>query len=117
MSSHPFTSTERRGILIVAALSLLITGAGLFVSYCDRPASTIEPQDVEMLYKPDPVKAAYADSVAKAMRKARRDSLRKVRRDSLRNLRRDSLRRHGKMKSKRAVKTYRRRSPIDEPAK
>ncbi len=120
MSTNPLTSSERRGILILAILSLLITGVGLCVAYCDRPATTIEPKEVEVLLRGEPTYVTGADSVARA----RRDSLRKLRKDSLRKIRRDSLRKLGQKdgrnslggKSKKAPKTYRRRSPIDESA-
>ena len=126
MGSNPLTSSERRGILILAILSLLITGAGLCVAYCDRPATTIESKEVEVLLRGEPTYVTGADSVARVRRdslqKLRKDSLRKARRDSLRKVRRDSLRKLGKErgsrsgKSKKATKTYRRRSPIDESA-
>lgn len=110
------TSSERRGILILAILSLLITGVGLCVAYCDRPATTIEPKEVEVLLRGEPTYVTGTDSIARARRdslqKLRKDSLRTLRKDSLRKLRRDSFRK----KSKKAPKTYRRRSPIDESA-
>ncbi len=102
MASHPLTSSERRGIVIIAALALLVTVAGLCVSYCGRPSAVDEPPKVEVVYKPDSVAYACADSVAKAEAKARRDSLRKERRDSMRRQR------------KAAEKSYQRRNPIDE---
>lgn len=112
MAFHPLSASERRGILVVAALSLLITGGGLCVSYCDRPQQVIDPHEVEVLMERDSLSEAQADSVAKVRRK----SLQKQRRDSIRRAK-------GKMKNKsggsrkREEKVYRRRSPIDEPAK
>ncbi len=106
MASHPLSASERRGILVVAALSLLITGAGLAVAYCDRPQQVIDPHEVEVLMECDSLAEAKADSVAKA----RRNAQRKQRRDSIRRAK-------SKAKSKSNKKDYRRRSPIDEPAK
>ncbi|MDE6077504.1 MAG: hypothetical protein K2G29_07215 [Muribaculaceae bacterium] len=106
MPSHPLTASERRGILIIAALALLITGAGLCVSHCGRSTSTIDPHDVEVLYRPDG--KAQPDSVAN-LRKGSRKSTRK---DSGRGSSK-STRMHQET-SKKSQKVYHRRSPRDE---
>lgn len=111
MASHPFTASERRGILIIAIISLLITGAGILVSRCHRQEPLMEKNDVEVLINASNSYSTPADSLARV----RRDSLRQARRDSLKKARRDSVRMS--RKAKRDPKTYRRRSPIDEPAK
>ncbi|MDE6095875.1 MAG: hypothetical protein K2G52_06770 [Muribaculaceae bacterium] len=49
MAKNSFTSSERRGIIAVAALALLITGCGFWLSRCGRPESTVTPAEVEVL--------------------------------------------------------------------
>lgn len=114
-------------MIIVAALSLIVVGGGLFVKNCRRPERMIEPAEVEVILQRDSVAEARADSVVKA------------RRDSLHNFGHDysdssveGKRTGGKSTDKRATrnsrskkevkkrketprKTYRRRSPLDEP--
>ena len=106
MPSHPLTTSERRGILIIAALALLITGAGLFVGHCNRPESTVVPNEVEVLYKPDD--KAQPDSVAKLSKGSRKST----RKDSAGNSAKSTRMRQGK--TKKEPKVYRRRSPRDE---
>ena len=102
MPSHPLTASERRGILIIAALALLITGAGLCVSHCGRSTSTIDPHDVEVLYRPDG--KAQPDSVANLRKGTRKDGDRGSA---------NSTRMH-QGTSKKSQKVYHRRSPRDE---
>lgn len=110
MKRHPITSSERRGLVALAIICMLVIGIGLGVSYCGRSSTPLEPPEVEVVYEPDSAEMARADSISKARRKARRDSLRRVRRDSLRKARGTRSR-----SSARTPKTYRQRSPIDEP--
>ena len=106
MPSHPLTASERRGILIIAALALLITGAGLCVSHCGRSTPTIDSHDVEVLYRPDG--KAQPDSIAN-LRKGSRKSTRK---DSGRGSSKSTRMHQGT--SKKSQKVYHRRSPRDE---
>ena len=56
------TSSERRGILVVAALALLVTGAAL--SYCGRPEKGDMSAQVKILYNSDSISGPEpADSV------------------------------------------------------
>lgn len=49
MAKNPITASERRGIIAVAALALLICGAGLWLARCGRPETTVTPEEVEVL--------------------------------------------------------------------
>ncbi len=49
MAKNPITASERRGIIAVAALALLITGAGLWLSRCGRQETTVTPEEVQIL--------------------------------------------------------------------
>ena len=90
---NPMTSSERRGILVVAAIALLITGAGLLVPECGRNKCEVSPEEVEVIVRGD---SAGGESSGKM--KEKREKRHKVSSS-------------GKEKKK---KTYRRRSPRDE---
>lgn len=57
MSKAPMPPSERRGILVVAALALIVTALGLGVAYCNqnRPETTV-PVEIIMNAPPDSVK-------------------------------------------------------------
>lgn len=58
------TSSERRGILVVAALALLVTGVGAALSYCGRPEKGDMSAQVKILYNSDSISGPEpADSV------------------------------------------------------
>lgn len=49
MKKNPLTSSERRGVIVVAALALFITGIGLIFRQCDSKDDDISPADIEVL--------------------------------------------------------------------
>lgn len=115
MSRHPLTSSERRGILLVAILSLLITGAGLCVSYCDRRQTVTSPEEPEILYAPGS-RSGVSNGLDRANDsagggKARGDSAR----DDLAGGRKSKRVKKQRKDYKKQRKVYRQRSPIDEP--
>ncbi|MDO4336206.1 MAG: hypothetical protein Q4C37_10345 [Bacteroidales bacterium] len=87
---HYLSKSERIGILLVAAIALAVTIAGILLVFCGRPAShTLPPPlpyEVETLLTPDSTESDPA----------RRDSIEK------------SIREYNRMR-------YRMRSPLDEP--
>ena len=91
------TASERRGILVVAALSLVITGAGWIVSMCQRSVPQEAMPEVEVLLRGDSVSESRSDG----------DSVKKKRR---RRSRKDSV---GNKRNPQPMQ-YRKRSPIDE---
>lgn len=94
---NPLTASERRGILVVAALALIITGTGWVVSMCQRPTPTEPLPELEVLARGD---SLSDDSVGK--RPGRKKGRRRSRKDSIGG------------KGKKAPKQYRRRNPLDE---
>ena len=69
MRGNPFTASERRGIIAVAALSLVVTGGGVALSYCGRPERVVTPPEVEVLLHPDSVgNTGREDSVSPGKR-------------------------------------------------
>lgn len=97
MSKHPYTASERRGIIAIAVMSLLIIGAGLGLSLCNRnsysgfsDSEVIE--DTSMIDSVAIEKSGNTSSHKKSNKKVKKKST------------------PGKNK-----KTYRRRSPLDEP--
>lgn len=95
---NALTASERRGILVVAALALLITGAGWVVSVCQRNLPEEDMPEVEVLVRGDSV---TDDGGSKKMSGKTRKK-KKEKSDSLGN------------KSSKTPKKYRRRSPRDE---
>lgn len=75
---NQLTASERRGILVVAAIALVITAAGWIVSLCSRPAAENPMPEVEVMVHGDSV--SMKDSVknvkntTKRKRKFRRRS-------------------------------------------
>lgn len=112
------SSSERKGILIVAAIALAVTLAGIIVSRCGRRAPAATPADVELLFTPDSLEGAEGAATGRtaAPSRIRGDSGRWRRRDSIMDRRRgDSLHMKKKKKATRkSPKQYRRRSPLDE---
>ena len=96
MMKNPVTASERRGIIVVAVLALLITGGGWLVSTCRRQSPETVPPEVAVLVRGDSVGDGVGESSGKR-KKNRKDST-------------------GSSKSSKSKspKTYRRRSPRDE---
>lgn len=102
---NPLTSSERRGIVIIGAVALLIIGSGLLLNFCKGGHDVSEPEIREII---------AGDSVARSDRQAPGN---RVAGDSAggrpnRKSRKDSLKGEHK---ERAVKSYRRRSHLDDP--
>lgn len=93
------TASERRGILVVAALALLITGAGWIVSMCRHNDPEEVMPEVEVLVSGDSVQEEVSGTDS-----TRRKHRRRVRKDSV------------GAKDARQRKQYRRRNPLDESA-
>lgn len=93
---NPLTASERRGIIVVASIALIITGAGWIVSMCQRNTPEEPLPDVEVLINGDSISS---DTSAVGDKKRIR-----------RGMRNDSTK-EGRKKSR---KTFRRRNPLDE---
>ena len=90
----PLTSSERRGVIIVALVALLVTGLGAMVSYWGRPSIPENLEEVENLSQVDTV-------FEKTNKKSKRESS-------------ATKKKKKKKTSTKKRKTYSRRSPIDE---
>ena len=93
MSHSSYTASERRGIILIAIVSLLILCAGVILSVCGRQTNLEEGEVIELPQMIDSVRIKETETIMKKKdgRKASRSN---------------------KTKSE---KTYRRRSPLDEP--
>lgn len=98
MSHSSYTASERRGIIIIAIISLLLVGAGLGVSFCNR---NVVPADKYPIIETHP---EMVDSVTVLNEK-----------DQLKTDKKTKKNKAGNSTKKKDVKTYRRRSPLDEP--
>lgn len=120
MPRHPLTASERRGILIVAILSLLISGAGIGVSYCGRQGSGNSPSSPEILYEPGIDSGANRNEGGESeTRKTtgqkegeKKEARNKGERKNRGKSKKDSVR---SKRNKKAPKVYPRRSLRDEP--
>lgn len=107
MAKNPLTSSERRGIIAVAALALLITGGGICLSRCGMPEPMVTPADVEILLDGTSLKNEGVDSVKDSPAgKGKRDSAKRKRRQK-----NDSL---SDKKNQKGARIYRQRSLLDE---
>lgn len=93
---NKLTSSERRGILVVAGIALLLTGAGFVASVWSGPEPPEQLPEVKLLVAGD---SAKSDPSARRRRHSEGMRLRRYRRDSV--IGRQTLRRH--------------RRPLDEP--
>lgn len=91
-----YTASERRGVLAIGLVALLIIGCGFVFSWCSGPVDA-ENEKTGITEYPEMV-----DSVAAA----KRDSKEKKKKSG------KKTKSSSKSKSK---KTYRQRSPLDEP--
>lgn len=92
---NSLTASERRGIIVVAVLALLLTLSGWFVSKCQRQHMEETPPEVEVLIHGDSISETDSTTVRKKRtRKSKNDSVKK--------------------KKGKTPKYYRRRSPRDE---
>ena len=100
MKKNPLTSSERRGVIVVAALALFITGIGLIFRQCDSKDDDISPADREILVDGDSLNNAAKESAEVNGKRARRK--RRNRSDSVSG------------KRERVVTAPRRRNFLDE---
>ncbi|MDE6754429.1 MAG: hypothetical protein K2J82_07440 [Muribaculaceae bacterium] len=107
MAKKSYSASERRGILVVAALALLITSSGFIISRCTQPDATEKlPQDkIQTIVSLDSVRNQKSGIDNKELNPT--DSTKK---NAKRGKRKKSGSRHSKDR-----KTYRKRSPLDEP--
>jgi|GEM_PF-2757935 hypothetical protein len=117
MANRPVSSSERKGVLIVAGIALVVTLCGLGVAWCGRPSKAISPHDVEVLVDGDTAGAIPRDSIDASSGFAGKTLRQKERNDSSGSGKRDKKVREGKKSKKpdKKKKTYSRRSPLDEP--
>lgn len=110
---NPMTASERRGILTVAAIALLIIGAGWLLSTCRYVATPPSPPEIETLVNGGSKSNSASSSDTSGSSKDKSDSKSSDKSNSTNKKsksRKDSLS-GSKTKS---TKTYRRRSPRDE---
>lgn len=96
MSHSSYTASERRGVLAIALLSILIIAGGFLFSHCNRGVSSGNNDPVVIESK------SFVDSVAIDRAKGKENSKNKKTRT-------------GSSQSKKTQKTFRKRSPLDEP--
>ncbi|MCH5235399.1 MAG: hypothetical protein J1E16_08880 [Muribaculaceae bacterium] len=98
MSHSNYTASERRGLLVIALVALLIVGSGVVLALCGRPRERVEEIPV-VVEHPEIVDTANLNSVKeKKSKKKRKDSSTDK-----------------KSRSKKESKSYRRRNPLEEP--
>ena len=98
MSRSSYTASERRGIIVIAILALLFIGSGVTLSLCGRPRE-LKKEIPVVIEHPEMV-----DSLAMSVREETAGKKKKERKKSGIN-----------SSVSKEKKTYRRRSPLDEP--
>ena len=94
MSHSSYTASERRGILAVALIALLILIGGSVLSLCGRQTSIESGQVIELPELVDSINMQSKQNKSEKSKKTKSDSSKKKNNQK---------------------KTYRRRSPLDEP--
>lgn len=97
MSRTSYTASERRGILAIAVIALLIIGFGTIFSFCNNRLEA-ENEELKVIEHPEMI-----DSIAVKHKK-----------DNSLKTRSKKKNKAGSNKTK-TKKTYRQRSPLDEP--
>lgn len=120
MAYRQMSSSERKGVLIVAAIALIVTLCGLGVAWCGRPARSITPHDVEVLVDGDTVQEGLVDTLyvsSDSISGAPKTRRQLVESDSSASGKGYKKTREGKKRKKteKEKKRYGRRSPLDEP--
>ena len=113
MASNPVTASERRGILIVAIIALLLCGGGLFVSRCGGEGGGSGSVEADVLYDPKAVSGSETADSAGSGASGFIDGNKTWRSKRSKQDKQGSSAKR-KTKKQRQQKTYRRRSPIDE---
>ncbi|MCH5225707.1 MAG: hypothetical protein J1D77_06880 [Muribaculaceae bacterium] len=106
MSHSSYTASERRGIIIIGLIALLIIGWGVGVSFCSRGNGVESPPYPEVEERSDLVDSIYmkekeVSTSSKNNNKEKRES--------------KSSKSKKSSKPTKSKKTYRKRSPLDEP--
>ena len=96
MSLNSFTSSERRGILAIALVALLCIGGGVLISLSERQNRISAPQNI-------------VEDLPELT-----DSLSSIEKNQNKTKKKAKTKKSNNKKSK-EKKTYRRRSPLDEP--
>ena len=100
MSHSSYTASERRGILAIAILALLLIGGGVTLSLCGRPHEEVEEIPVVVEHPELVDSISIKSSASNSSQKSNKSTKSKTIKSS------------SKTKVK---KVYRRRSPLDEP--
>lgn len=97
MSHSSYTASERRGLLVIALVALLIVGSGVVLALCGRPTEKVEeiPIVVEHPEMVDTTK--IKDSFSTSSKKKKNKTI------------------NNKKSNQKKSKTYRKRNPIEEP--
>lgn len=96
-----FSSSERKGILLVAAIALMVSLTGFLVSRCDSRQPALSPLEAEVMLRPD---TAASDTVRKKRKggKRGRKSAEKKRKDA----KKSGVKRRDPLDSKETVSTH-----------
>ena len=99
MSHKAYTASERRGVFAIAVLALLLVGAGLIFSHCEgmksaSATSVDNAAEIEVSAVPDSL--LDTEATTKKNKKKQKNS-------------------GSKTKKEKSTKSYRQRSPLDEP--
>lgn len=105
MSHSSYTASERRGILAIAIISLLLVGAGVGLSFLGNQAYA-EEETPMVIEHPEMI-----DSTAVLNTKKLKSETKK----SPKNTKQTSTKTKKSSSKTKSKKTYRRRSPLDEP--
>ena len=98
MAAKSYSASERRGILAIAILALIITAAGIGLSFCNRGNDISGPEVIEMKEIVDSVQTSkIIEHKSKKSKRGKGSNSKK------------------KSKKNKTPKTYRRRRPLDEP--
>ena len=99
MAAKSYTASERRGIIAIAVIALIIIGAGIGFSFFEKSNMQNDAEVVEL--------KEAVDTLSNKKTAAEKSQKRKQGGSSKKAIK--------KAKSKKSPKQYRRRSPLDEP--
>lgn len=96
MAKNSYTSSERKGILVIALVALLIIGSGVVLALCGRPRERVEEIPVVVEY-PEAVDSTYLKNENETKKNTK------------------SKTKNTTSSATKTQKIYRKRSPLDEP--